>query len=176
VTFAQHFGHKGLSGFILGAYALGSATGGFLYGSRSWRSPLSRRFAVTLTVTVVGGAALWAQPDLITLTCVIYLCGLTIAPALATGYSIVESQTQPGRLNEATALLTTGLNIGVAAGSTVVGYVLDAHGPRAGYVLAACLAAAALLISLASLRVLRTGVADDNVRPSRDTGPTDLPE
>jgi predicted MFS family arabinose efflux permease len=157
VTFAQHFGHKGLSGFILGAYALGSATGGVVYGSRSWRSPLSHRFAITLGVTVAGVATLWAQPDLLTLTCVMYLCGLTIAPTLTTGYSIVESQ--PGRLNEVSALLSAGLNIGVAAGSTVVGFVLDTHGPRAGYVLAACLGALALLISLTSLRVLRTATA-----------------
>lgn len=156
VVFAQHLGHKGLSGFILGAYALGSATGGLLYGSRTWRSPLPRRLAITLAVTVAGVATLWAQPNLVTLTCVIYVCGLTIAPALATGYSIVESQAHPGRLNEATALLTTGLNIGVAAGSAAVGYVLDSRGPRVGHALAACLAAAALLISLASLRVPRT--------------------
>ena len=38
VAFATHFGHKALAGFILGAYALGSGTGGLWYGSRTWRA------------------------------------------------------------------------------------------------------------------------------------------
>src|SRR2546430_9836095 len=37
VAFAQHFGHKPLAGFILGTYALGSATGGIVYGTRQDR-------------------------------------------------------------------------------------------------------------------------------------------
>ena len=42
VAFAQHFGHKPLAGFILGTYALGSATGGLWYGSRQWRAPVEK--------------------------------------------------------------------------------------------------------------------------------------
>jgi predicted MFS family arabinose efflux permease len=155
VAFAQHFGHKPLAGFILGTYALGSASGGLFYGARHWRSPLSRRFAITMAVTVAGVATFGAQPDLITLTCVIYLCGLTIAPTLIAGYSIVEAQALPGRLTEATTLLSTGISVGVAAGSTIIGFVLDSRGPRTGYVLAACCGGTALLITLAGLRRLR---------------------
>jgi hypothetical protein len=78
VAFAQHFGHKPLAGFILGTYALGSATGGLWYGSRHWRAPAERRFALTLVCTVAGVATFWAQPDLITLTLAIYFCGFII--------------------------------------------------------------------------------------------------
>jgi hypothetical protein len=49
------------------------------------------------------------------------------------------------------------LDFSQPVGSTVVGFVLDTHGPRAGYVLAACLGALALLVSLTSPRVLRIG-------------------
>ena len=92
VSFAQHFGHKPLAGFILGTYALGSATGGLWYGSRQWRAPIENRFALTLTLTVLGVATFWAQPNLVTLTCGIYLCGLTIAPTLIAGFSLLEAQ------------------------------------------------------------------------------------
>jgi MFS family permease len=156
VAFAQHFGHKPLAGFILGTYAFGSATGGLFYGARHWRSPVSRRFVITLAVTVAGVATFWAQPNLITLTCAIYLCGLTIAPTLIAGYSIVESQALSGRLTEATTWLSTGISVGVAFGSTVVGFVLDSEGPRRGYLLAACCGGVALLVSLAGSRRLRT--------------------
>jgi MFS family permease len=137
VAFAQHFGHKALSGFILGVYAFGSATGGLWYGSRHWRSPTQTRFALTLCVTVVGVATFWAMPNLIVLTCVIYLCGMSIAPTLIAGFSLLEEQALPSRRTEAMSWLSSGISVGVAAGASVVGFILDAHGARYGYVFAA---------------------------------------
>ncbi len=155
VGFAQHFGHKALAGLILGTYALGSATGGLWYGSRSWRSPIERRFAITLALTVTGVATFWVQPSLLTLVPVIYLSGLTIAPTLIAGFSLIQAQARPGRGTEALTWLSTGIAVGVATGSSVVGFVIDAHGPRAGYVFAAGCGAACVAIYLAGLRRLR---------------------
>jgi MFS family permease len=161
VSFAQHFGHKPLAGFILGTYALGSATGGFWYGSRQWRAPVQNRFAVTLTLTVIGVATFWAQPNLVTLTCCIYLCGLTIAPTLIAGFSLLETQARPGRRTEAMSWLSSGIGVGVAVGASVVGFILDAHGPRVGYAFAAGCGAASVAACLLGLRRLRmpTGAA-----------------
>jgi MFS family permease len=155
VAFAQHFGYKPLSGLILGTYALGSATGGLWYGSRSWRSPVERRFAVTLALTALGVATFWLQPNLLTLVPVIYLSGLTIAPTLIAGFSLVQAQARPGRGTEALTWLSTGIAVGVATGSSVVGFVIDAHGARWGYVFAAGCGAASAAICLAGLRRLR---------------------
>jgi MFS family permease len=156
VAFAQHFGHKPLAGFILGTYALGSGTGGLWYGSRQWRTPVEKRFALTLTLTVLGVATFWAQPNLITLTCGIYLCGLTIAPTLIAGFSLLEAQAKPGRRTEAMSWLSSGISVGVAAGASVVGFIIDAHGPRLGYVFGAACGAASAVTCLAGLRRLRT--------------------
>jgi MFS family permease len=156
VSFAQHFGHKPLAGFILGTYALGSATGGLWYGSRQWRSPLQTRFAVTLTLTVLGVATFWAQPNLVTLTCCIYLCGLTIAPTLIAGFSLLEAQAKPGRLTEAMSWLSSGIGVGLAAGASVVGFILDAHGARVGYAFAAACGVASAATCLLGLRRLRS--------------------
>jgi MFS family permease len=155
VAFAQHFGHKPLAGLILGTYAFGSATGGIWYGSRQWRAPLQKRFAFTLTLTVLGVATFWAQPNLISLTCVIYLCGLTIAPTLIAGFSLLEAQAKPGRRTEAMSWLSSGISVGVAAGASVVGFVIDAHGPRFGYAVAALCGAACAVTCLAGLDRLR---------------------
>jgi MFS family permease len=155
VAFAQHFGHKPLSGFILGTYAFGSATGGLWYGSRHWRRPVHLRFAITLTTTVAGVATFWAMPNLIALACVIYLCGMTIAPTLIAGFSIVEAQALPGRRTEALSWLSTGIAVGVAAGSTISGFVIDSSGPRWGYALAACCGCACLITCIAGLKRLR---------------------
>jgi MFS family permease len=155
VAFAQHSGHKPLAGFVLGVYALGSATGGLWYGSRHWRGPAERRFALTLVCTVAGVATFWAQPNLLTLTLAIYFCGLTIAPTLIGGYSLVQAQARPGRGTEALTWLSTGVGVGVAAGSSSVGFIIDAHGARWGYVFAACCGGACVLTCLLGLRRLR---------------------
>ena len=156
VAFAQDFGHKPLAGFILGTYALGSATGGLWYGSRQWRAAVEKRFALTLTLTVLGVATFWAQPNLVTLTCGIYLCGLTIAPTLIAGFSLLEAQAKPGRRTEAMSWLSSGIAVGLALGASVVGFVIDAHGPRLGYAFAALCGAACAVTCLAGLRRLRT--------------------
>jgi MFS family permease len=152
VAFATHFGHKALAGFILGCYALGSGIGGLWYGSRTWRAPASRRLAVTLPLTVAGVCTFWAMPNLLVLTLVIFLCGMTIAPTLIAGFSLLESTALPGRTTEAMAWLSTGISVGVACGSTVVGFVLDGLGARWGYAFAAAAGVTAALIYLGGLR------------------------
>ena len=164
ISFAQHFGHKPLAGIILGTYALGSATGGLWYGSRQWQAPTENRFTLTLILTALGVATFWAQPNLITLTCGIYLSGLAIAPTLIAGFSLLEAQARPGRRTEAMSWLSSGISVGVAAGASVVGFIVDAHGPRVGYAFAAACGAASVMTCLAGLRRLRAA-AD----PARQT-------
>jgi predicted MFS family arabinose efflux permease len=154
VAFAAHFGHKPLAGFILGTYALGSATGGLWYGTRAWKAPAGRRLAVTLAVTVAGVCTFAAMPNLLILTLVIYLCGLTIAPTLIAGFSLMESQALPDRTTEAMSWLSTGISVGVACGATAVGFILDAFGPRLGYVFAASCGLTSVLLCVAGRRRL----------------------
>jgi MFS family permease len=151
VDFAARCGYKPLAGVILGCYALGSATGGLWYGSRSWRAPAWKRLAVTLSLTVAGVCTFWAMPNLLVLAIVIYLCGLTIAPTLIAGYSLLESTALPGRATEAMSWLGTGISVGVALGATAVGFILDALGPRWGYAFAAASGVTTVVIYLSGL-------------------------
>jgi MFS family permease len=155
VAFATESGLKPFAGLVLGCYAAGSATGGLWYGTRTWHWPAWRRFALTLTVTVAGVCTFWAMPSLPVLAAVIYLCGLTIAPTLIAGYSLLESQALPGRTTEAMSWLSTGISVGVATGSMAAGFLLDAFGARWGYAFAACCGAAAVATCLAGLPRLR---------------------
>ena len=154
VAFAAHVGHKPLAGLVLGTYALGSATGGLWYGTRDWKAPASRRLAITLTLTVAGVCTFWVMPNLLMLTIVIYLCGMTIAPTLIAGFSLLESQALPGRTTEAMSWLSTGIMVGVAFGATAAGFILDALGARWGYAFAAASGVMSALICLAGLRKL----------------------
>jgi MFS family permease len=162
VAFATAQGLKPFAGVVLGIYAAGSGTGGLLYGSRNWKSPGWARFAITMTVTVGGVCTFWAMPSLLVLGLVIYLCGLTIAPTLIAGYSLLEDQALPGRTTEAMTWLSTGVSVGVAFGSTAAGFIIDAYGPRWGYAFAGSCGAVAVLLCwtfLARLRPLESAVA-----------------
>ena len=154
VAFAQSRGHKPLAGFILGAYALGSAIGGLCYGSRAWHVPVHRSFAVTLCVVAAGTATFWALPGLIVLALVIFCSGLAISPTFIAGFSLIEQQATAGRRTEAMAWLTSAISVGVAGGSAVAGQVIDAGGARWGYVFAAGCGAAAVAACLLGLRRL----------------------
>lgn len=152
VDFASGLGHKPLAGLVLACYAAGSGTGGLWYGSRTWRAPVASRMAVTLTVTVAGVCTFWLMPNLLVLAMVIFACGMTIAPTLIAGYSIMDATAAPGRATEAMVWLGTGISVGVACGSTAVGFILDAFGPRWGYGFAAACGVSAALVYLGGLR------------------------
>lgn len=155
VDFCASRGHKPLAGFILGAYALGSAVGGLCYGSRTWRSPVHRRFALTLCTVGAGTATFWALPGLAVLTVVIFCSGLAISPTFIAGFSLIEQQAPAARRTEGMAWLTSAISVGVAAGSAVAGHVIDVGGARSGYVLAAGCGAAASAACLLGLHRLR---------------------
>jgi predicted MFS family arabinose efflux permease len=154
VDFAQVQGHKPLAGFILGTYALGSGIGGLWYGSRTWRTPLQRRFVVTLAITVAGVATFWAQPNLVSLDLTMLVCGLTISPTLIAGYSLMEHQASDLRRTEAMTWLSSTISVGVAIGSSVAGQLVDAAGPRASYAFAAGCGALAVTVCLVGQRRL----------------------
>jgi predicted MFS family arabinose efflux permease len=155
VDFAQLQGHKPLAGFILGTYALGSGIGGLWYGSRNWRAPLERRFVITLAITVAGVATFWAQPDLVSLDLTMLVCGLTIAPTLIAGYSLVERQASDLRRTEAMTWLSSTVSVGVAIGSSVAGQLVDLSGPKVSFGFAAGCGAAAVAVCLMGRRKLR---------------------
>jgi MFS family permease len=154
VDFAQRHGHKPLAGLILGTYAFGSGVGGLWYGSRSWRAPLERRFALTLILTVAGVATFWTQPSLLSLDGGVLIAGLTIAPTLIAGYALIERQTRGARQTEAMTWLSSAISIGVAVGSAICGRIIDTVGPRWGYGFAATCGAIAISICLLGLRRL----------------------
>src|SRR5215469_981253 len=162
VGFAAEHGHIALAGFVLGTYALGSAIGGLWYGARAWRAPLERRFVIALACTVAGVSTFWLQPGFASLFAVIIVAGMSISPTLIAGYGLIERQAPPERRTEGMTWLSSAISVGVAAGSPLAGHLIDAHGARAGYLLAAACGAAAVLTGVAGLgRLRRPGGRDE---------------
>ena len=155
VAFASEHHEKALAGLILGTYALGSATGGLWYGARRWHAPLHRRFLITLAGMVLGVAPLWALPSVPVLFGVIFFSGLSIAPTLIGGFSLIERKVPRRLLTEGMALLSTAIGVGLAVGPPVAGRLIDAHGAHWGYVFALACGIAALTAGLIGARRLR---------------------
>jgi MFS family permease len=137
VAFAAEHGHISVAGLVLGTYAFGSAVGGLWYGTRHWRAPLERRFAMTLGCTVAGVATFWLMPGLMALSAVIIVAGLSISPTLIAGYGLIERQAPPERQTEGMTWLSSAISVGAAAGSPLAGHLIDTYGARWGYLLAA---------------------------------------
>ena len=156
VAFAGEHGHKQLAGLVLAVYALGSATGGLWFGSRQWRSPLPRRFVITLGVMTSGVSMFWWQPGLASMFPVIFVAGVAIAPTLITGYSLIDHLAPPERRTERMTWLSSAIGVGLAIGAPAAGRLIDESGARAGYLLAAAFGAAAFVTCLAGLGRLRT--------------------
>ena len=172
VGFSAERGHLPLAGLVLGAYALGSAIGGLWYGTRHWRAPLERRFAITLACTVAGVSTFWLQPGLASLCAVIIVAGMSISPTLIAGYGLVERQAPPERRTEGMTWLSSAISVGVATGSPLAGHLIDAYGARWGYLLAAVCGIGAVLTGLAGLGRLRCpGGPGDPARPADPDGP-----
>jgi MFS family permease len=155
VAFAAEHGHKPLTGLILGTYAAGSAVGGLVYGSRTWRTPLARRFAITLCCTAAGMSTFWAQPGLLPLMLAVFVSGLTISPTFIAGFSLVEQQAPVQRRTEGMAWLSSAISVGVATGAAAAGHIIDQAGARWGYIFAASGAVTAAVVCVLCLGRLK---------------------
>ncbi|MCL2785326.1 MAG: MFS transporter [Propionibacteriaceae bacterium] len=141
-----------LAGVILGIMSLGSATGGLLYGSRAWASPLRKRYTIGV---LFFGVAVCTLPFAVTpllLGVLGFVAGFAIAPTFVNANGLIGHLVPSSRLTEGLAWLGTSIGIGVSFGATVSGQLIDIFGYRAGF---CCVAASGLLacaIALASAR------------------------
>ncbi|WP_280716614.1 MFS transporter [Kitasatospora sp. MAP5-34] len=152
-AFAKAAGQPGANGLVYGIFAGGSMLAGVLYGMVAWRRPARQRMLGSYALLVLGCSTLWAMPNLTALAVAGLVCGLAIAPTLITGYTLVETLVADGAKTEAFTWLTGAIGLGLAAGSTVAGQLIDGYGTSAGFVVP--VAGAGLgLIALVSLRRL----------------------
>lgn len=153
-AFTEAAGRPGASGTVYGVFAGGSMLAGVLYGMIAWRRPARQRLLAGYTLLVLGCSTLWAMPDLTTLSLAGLVCGLAIAPTLITGYTLVETLVSDGAKTEAFTWLTGAIGLGLAAGSTVAGQLIDGHGPSAGFLVPVAGAGAGLLALVVLRRLL----------------------
>jgi MFS family permease len=150
VGYAAEFGDPALGGILLSLMSLGSAVGGLVYGSRTWRSPLHLQFATALALMGIGVAMLAPVSDVWFFAALSLVAGLVMAPALTIQSMLVAKTAAQAHATEAFTWSSTGLLLGVSAGMAGGGWVIETWGPGTTFSIAG---AAALLSGSVALRL-----------------------
>lgn len=152
-AYAAERGGPALAGVLLGIMSVGSATGGLVYGSRSWRLPLARQFPLTLALMGTGVAplALFTPVWAFGIWCV--AAGIVMAPALIMQAMLVARIARAEHSTEAFTWSSTGLLAGVGLGLSGGGALLEYARSPAVFATAAALSIAAGVLALWLVRV-----------------------
>ena len=159
VGFTDVEGVPAFAGLALAVYAGGSLVAGLVYGVVKLPGTLPGRFLGTAVLFGLAAQLLWGVGSLVVLVVAGFLAGLTIAPVLVSGTSLVESRVPRSALTEALSWTTTGLTLGVTAGSALAGSAVDHWGAEAAFAVPAVAAGLAAVVALAGAPLLRRPAA-----------------
>ncbi|HSD23692.1 MAG TPA: MFS transporter [Solirubrobacterales bacterium] len=125
-------GVRELGGALLATQAAGSLIGGLVYGSRTWRTPGSRRLGLLSVALALTTVPLVATPSLAATFPLALLSGFTLAPTVSVLYLLLDSVAPTGTATEATGWVLTSFVAGASAGAGLAGAAVHASGPHAG--------------------------------------------
>ncbi|HEU4348390.1 MAG TPA: MFS transporter [Actinoplanes sp.] len=147
---SQHGGGDSLGGVLLGICGVGSAVGGFWFGTRRPAMALTKQFAWLLGAVGASFAVLAFMPSPLYLGIALVVGGATIAPALTVENNLVARIAPPAMLNEAYTWVVTVSVGGSAAGGALAGAIVDQPGglPWAFGFAGAVVAAGALIAAV----------------------------
>lgn len=134
-AFTKELGEPGMNGLMYGTFAAGNMIAGLICGAVAWKVSPQRRLLVAYPLLVLATTPLWAAHAMPLLGGLGLLVGLCIAPALITGYTLVESLVPPTARTEAFTWLTGAVGLGQAAGASIGGRVIDSHTASSGFLI-----------------------------------------
>ncbi|MEV0176644.1 MFS transporter [Streptomyces sp. NPDC050803] len=154
VAFAEEQGHKGAASVVLALYAAGSCLAGAVFGLLHLKGAPEPRWLLGICAMAVSMIPLLLVGNLPFLAVALFLAGLCIAPTMITTMSLIEQHVPRAQLTEGMTWVSTGLAVGVALGSSVAGWVIDAAGAQAGYGVPAVSGAVAVAVGFLGYRRL----------------------
>ncbi|HLL36120.1 MAG TPA: MFS transporter [Streptomyces sp.] len=155
VAFADEQGHKGAASVVLALYAAGSCAAGAVFGLLRFKGAPEPRWLLGVCAMAVSMIPLLLVGNLPFLAVALFVAGLSIAPTMITTMSLIEEHVPRAQLTEGMTWVSTGLAVGVALGSSVAGWVIDAAGARAGYGVPAVSGAVAVAVGFLGYRRLK---------------------
>lgn len=155
VAATTDWGVRETSGLVLAVFSGASGLAGLLYGARHWQQSLTRRFVYGVVAMLLTSVCLIWVDSVPLLMLVGVLVGLTVAPSLICGNSLIGHLVPASRLTEGLAWMGSGIGIGAAIGSSLTGAIVDHAGYHSGFLTVIGFAAIAALIALSSAPALR---------------------
>ncbi|MGI5482294.1 MFS transporter [Streptomyces lavendofoliae] len=154
-AFTEEIGQPGMNGLLYGLFAAGNMLAGIAVGAIAWKSGPRRRLILGYTGLTIAASLLWSAHSAVLLGALGLVVGLCIAPALITGYTLVESLVPASARTEAFTWLTGAVALGQAAAVTVAGQLADGYGASTGFLVPL----AGTAMALATLVALRSRLA-----------------
>ncbi|MGD9987668.1 MFS transporter [Pseudonocardia sp.] len=159
-------GSAALGGVLLSAWSVTSVLGGIGYAARPWPRPLHQRLPVLLLgfALVVGGmAAAAATGSVFATALVMLLAGSLITPQTTAHSLLIDVVVDEGSGTEAFGWVITAATVGIAAGQSLAGVVVEAVGPHAAFLVGGVgglLLAAVVWLRRSAVREAPAGVSD----------------
>ncbi|GGV86051.1 MFS transporter [Streptomyces griseoloalbus] len=151
-AFSQSIGEPGLNGVLYGVFAAGNMLSGIACGAIVWKTAPQRRLVVGYAALALTASALWTAHSALLLAGIGLLVGMCVAPALITGYTLVEDLVPAGARTEAFTWLTGAVALGQAAAVTAAGQLEDRLWDGAGFLVPM----AGTVLALVTLLALRS--------------------
>lgn len=146
----------------MAALGLGALLGGVAYGTRQWSGTPERRLRVLVLLLAVCYLPLVLTPGPVAMTGLAVLSGVFLAPVLACAFIVVDRHAPRGTVTEAFSWLVTTFGVGSALGSAAAGPAVELAGTVAGFAVAGAGGLIALVVLLATGRVLDAPAAPTN--------------
>ncbi|MFE7446011.1 MFS transporter [Streptomyces chartreusis] len=154
VAFADEQGHKSAASLVLALYAAGSCAAGLVFGLLRFKGAPERRWLLGICAMAVSMIPLLLVGNLPFLAVALFVSGMAVAPTMITTMSLIEEHVPRAQLTEGMTWVSTGLAVGVALGSSMAGWVIDAAGADAGYGVPAVSGAVAVAVGFLGYRRL----------------------
>ncbi|MFP3114017.1 MFS transporter [Streptomyces sp. Iso 434] len=154
VAYADGHGRESVYGWLMAALGLGALVGGAVYGARQWAGEPERRLRVLVGLLALGYLPLALTPGVAAMTGLAVVSGVFLAPALACAFVVVDRHAPRGTVTEAFSWLVTVFGVGAALGTGAAGPAVEWGGTAPGFWVAGAGGVAALLVLLATTRVL----------------------
>ncbi|MFJ4734554.1 MFS transporter [Streptomyces sp. NPDC088770] len=154
-AFTESIGEPGLNGVLYGTFAAGNMLSGVVCGAIAWKNAPQHRLLVGYIALALAASALWTAHSVLLLAALGLLVGMCIAPALITGYTLVEGLVPAGARTEAFTWLTGAVALGQAAAVAVAGQLEDRLWGGAGFLVPM----AGTVLALLTLVALRSRLA-----------------